>query len=45
LHHIGAGRTSREDLIDLDFFLKLLSLELSGLGDLDHDARMDLIDE
>jgi hypothetical protein len=35
----------RGDLIDLDFFLKLLSLHLPRVGDLDHDARMDLIDE
>jgi hypothetical protein len=36
---------SREDLIDLKFFTKLLFLKLSGLWDLDHDARMDLVDE
>lgn len=35
----------REDVIDLEFFMKLLSLKLSGLWDLDHDARVDLIDE
>ena len=32
-------------LIDLEFFLKLLCLKLAGFRDLDHDARMDLIDE
>jgi hypothetical protein len=36
---------SREDLIDLEFFMKLLSLKLSRLWDLDYDARMDLIDK
>lgn len=36
---------SREDLIDLEFFTKLLFLKFSGLWDLDHDARMDLIDK
>lgn len=35
----------RKDLIDLDFFLELLSLKLSGSRDLDHDARMDLVDK
>jgi hypothetical protein len=35
----------REDLIDFDFFMKLLSLKLSRLWDLDNDARMYLIDE
>ena len=35
----------REDLIDLQFFLKLLSLKRSGLRDLDHNARIDFIDE
>jgi hypothetical protein len=36
---------SRKDIIDLKFFPKLLSLKLAGFRDLDHDARMDLIDE
>lgn len=36
---------SREDLVDLEFFLKLLSFKLSGFGDLDNDMRMDLVDE
>jgi hypothetical protein len=36
---------SRKYLIDLEFFEKLLSLILAGFWDLDHDARMDLIDE
>lgn len=36
---------SREDLIDLKFFTELFSFKISGLWDLDHDARVDLIDE
>lgn len=35
----------REDLIDLGLFIKLLSFKLSGPGDFDHDAGVDLIDE
>lgn len=38
-------RMLREDLIDLQLFLKLLSLELPRLRDFDHNARMDFIDE
>lgn len=36
---------SRKDLINLEFFPKLLSLKLARFRDLNHDARMDLIDE
>ena len=35
----------REDLINLDFFTKLLSLKFSRSWDLEQDARMDLVDE
>lgn len=35
----------RENLIYFEFLTKLFSLNLPGLGDLDHDARMDLIDK
>jgi hypothetical protein len=35
----------QEDLIDLEFFMKLLSLKLSRLWDLDYNVRMDLIDK
>lgn len=45
LHHREARRMLREDLIDFEFFTKLLSLKCSGLWDLDHDARMDLVDK
>jgi hypothetical protein len=40
-----AGRMLRKDLIDLEFSLKLLSLKVARFRDLDHDARMDLIDK
>lgn len=36
---------SRKDLIDLNFFLKLFSLKLARLWDLNHNSRMDFIDE
>ena len=36
---------ARENLIDLEFSLKLLSFKVAGFWDLDHDTRMDLIDE
>lgn len=35
----------REDLVNLKIVSKLFSLPLSRVWDLDHDARMDLIDE
>lgn len=34
-----------ENFIDLEFFAKLLSLVLARLGNLDHNQRMDLVDE
>ena len=35
----------RENLIDLEFVLELLPVKLPRLRDLDHNARMDLIDK
>jgi hypothetical protein len=45
LHYGMTGRMFGEDVVNLDFFPELLLLEFSGFWDLDHDARMDLIDE
>jgi hypothetical protein len=45
LNYGRARRMLRKDLIDLEFFPKLLSLKFARFRDLDHDARMDLIDK
>jgi hypothetical protein len=36
---------SRKDVVDLKFMLKLVSFLLVAIWDLDHDTRMNLIDE
>lgn len=36
---------ARENLIDLELSLKLLSFKVAVFRDLDHDTRVDLIDE